>query len=82
VVTLASVVAEPTVTEVVRIEEPELGHGRRHVIVRWSDDSVCRALSYYAGEILVSEGDMIGRTAAQLRALHFARDREYLQRED
>ena len=35
-----------------------------------------------ADEILISEGDMVGRTAAELRALHFARDRQYLQRGD
>jgi hypothetical protein len=33
-------------------------------------------------EVLISEGDMVGRTAAELGALHFARDRDYLQRED
>jgi len=70
------------VIEVVRIEEPGGGEGRRHVVVRWSDGNVGRALSYFADEILVSEGDMVGKTAAQLRALHFARDRDYLQSED
>jgi hypothetical protein len=30
-------------------------------------------------EVLLSEGDMVGKTAAEHRALHFARDREYLQ---
>jgi hypothetical protein len=56
-VTLASIVAEPTVSEVVRIEDPELGEGRRDVIVRWSDGTTGRALSYYADETLLSEGD-------------------------
>jgi hypothetical protein len=74
--------AEPTVVEVVRIEEADRGAGRRHVVVRWSDGSTGRALSYFADEILVSEGDMVGKTAAELRALHFARDREYLRRDD
>ena len=50
--------------------------------MRWSDGSTGRALSYFADEILVSEGDMIGKTAVELRALHFARDRDYLQRDD
>jgi hypothetical protein len=44
------------------------------------DGSTGRALPYFADEILVSEGDVIGRTAAELRALHHARDREYLRR--
>jgi hypothetical protein len=74
--------ADPTVVEVVRVEEPTPGEGRRHVVVRWSDGSTARALSYFADEILVSEGDMIGKTAAELHELHFARDREYLQRDD
>jgi hypothetical protein len=75
-------VAEPTVVEVVGIEEPDDGAGRRHVIVRWSDGSVDRAVSYFADEVLVSEGDMVGKTAAELRRLHFERDRDYLQRDD
>jgi hypothetical protein len=70
-----------TVVEVLRIDEPDLGEGRRHVVVRWSDGSTGRALSYFADEVLVSEGDLIGRTAAEIRALHFGRDREYLQGE-
>ena len=74
--------ADPTVAEVLRIDEPALGEGRRHVIVRWSDGSTGRALSYFADEILISEGDMVGKTATELRALHFARDREYLRRGD
>lgn len=80
--TLGTAMADPTVVEVVRVEEPTPGEGRRHVVVRWSDGSTGRALSYFADEILVSEGDMIGKTAAELRALHFARDREYLQSDD
>ena len=74
--------SDPTVVEVLRVEEHAPGEGRRHVVVRWSDASSGRALSYFADEILISEGDMVGRTAGELRALHFVRDREYLQRGD
>jgi hypothetical protein len=74
--------AEPTVVEVLRIEEPDVGEGRRRVIVRWSDGSVGPAVSYFADEILISEGDMVGKTAAELRRLHLTRDRDYLQRND
>jgi hypothetical protein len=80
--TLGTAMADPTVVEVLRVEEPAPGEGRRHVVVRWSDGSTGRALSYFADEILVSEGDMVGKTAAELRALQCARDREYLQRDD
>jgi hypothetical protein len=59
--TLGTAVADPTVVEVLRVEEPTPGEGRRHVVVRWSDGSTGRALSYFANEILVSEGDMVGR---------------------
>jgi len=75
-------VAEPTVVEVLLIEEPAPGEGRRRVIVRWSAGTIGRALSYFADEVLVTEGDMVGKTASELRGLHFTRDREYLQRDD
>jgi hypothetical protein len=74
--------ADPTVVEVLRVEEPAAGEGRRRVIVGWSDGSTGCALSYFADEILVSEGDMVGKTADELRELHFTRDREYLRRDD
>jgi hypothetical protein len=75
-------VDEPTVVEGLRVEESPAGEGRRRVTVRWSDGSSGQALSYFADELLLSEGDMVGRTACELRALHFARDREHLQRDD
>jgi hypothetical protein len=75
-------VDEPTVLEVLRIEEPAPDEGRREVIVRWSDGSTGAAVAYYADELLISEGDLIGKTASQVRALHFRRDREHLQRDD
>ena len=37
------------------------------------------ALSWYADEVLVCEGDLIGKTEAELRSLHFRRDRDWLQ---
>jgi len=80
--TLGDVVAEPTVVELLRIEEPAPDEGRRRVIVRWSDGTIGRALSYFADEVLVTEGDMVGKTAPELRSLHFARDRDYLRRDD
>lgn len=50
------------------------------MIVRRSDGSVGLRLAYFADEILISEGDMVGKTAAELRTLHFSREREYLHR--
>jgi hypothetical protein len=79
---LGAAMKDRTVVQVLRVEEPTPGEGRRHLVVRWSDGSASRALSYFADEILISEGDLVGKTAAELRALHFARDRDYLQRSD
>ena len=77
-----AVMKDRTVVEVLRVEEPAPGEGRRHVVVCWSDGSAGRALSYFADEILVSEGDVVGKTADELLALHFARDRDYRQHSD
>ena len=57
--------ANPTVTEVVRFEDLPLGsRGSRRAVVRWSDGSEGEALSLYADEILICEGDLIGKTQA------------------
>jgi hypothetical protein len=70
----------PTVVEVLRFEELPLGsRGSRRAVVRWSDGTEGEALSWFADEILVCEGDLIGKTHEQLRALHFRRDRDWLQ---
>ena len=48
----------PTVVEVLRFEELPLGsRGSRRAIVRWSDSTEGEALSWFADEILVCEGD-------------------------
>jgi hypothetical protein len=70
----------PTITAVLRFENLPLGSpGSRRAIVRWSDGSESEALTWYADEILISEGDLIGKTHEQLRSLHFRRDRDWLQ---
>jgi hypothetical protein len=68
------------VAEVLRFEDLPLGSGgSRRVVVRWSDGSESEALRWYADEILVCEGDVLGKTREQLRSLHFRRDRDWLQ---
>ena len=48
----------PTVAEVLRFEDLPLGsRGSRRAIVRWSDGTEGEALSWFADEILVCEGD-------------------------
>jgi hypothetical protein len=75
------VTAQPTpiVTEVLRFEDLPLGsHGTRRAVVRWSDGTEGEAVAWYADEILICEGDLIGKTADQLRSLHLRRDRDWL----
>ena len=70
----------PTVVEVLRFEDLPLGsRGSRRAVVSWSDGSEGEALTWYADEILICEGDLIGKTREQLRSLHFRRDRDWLQ---
>ena len=50
--------SSPTVTEVVRFEDLPLGsRGTRRAIARWSGCSESEALTWYADEILICEGD-------------------------
>ena len=53
----------PTIIEVLRFEDLPLGsRGTRRAIARWSDGTESEALTYYADEILICEGDLIGKT--------------------
>ena len=70
----------PTVEEVLRFEDLPLGSlGTRRAVVRWSDGTASETMAWYGDEIMISEGDLIGKTAEQLRCLHFRRDRDWLQ---
>ena len=72
--------SERVVIEVVAIEELPIGaNASRRAVVRWSDGDVSEALRWFDDEILFSEGDLLGKTEAQLRSLHLKRDRGYLQ---
>ena len=71
---------EPVVVEVVAIEPLPIGaNASRRAVVRWSDGSQGEALRWFDDETLFSEGDLLGKTQAQLRSLHYKRDRDYLQ---
>jgi hypothetical protein len=77
---VSSTDGEPVVEEVLRVEDLPLGStGSRRAIVRWSDGTESAALTFYADEVLFCEGDLVGKTEAQIRSLHFRRDRGYLQ---
>ena len=70
----------PIVTEILRFEDLPLGsRGTRRAVARWSDGSEGEALTWYADEILICEGDLLGKTREQLQSLHFRRDRDWLQ---
>jgi len=70
----------PVVEEVLRFEDLPVGSlGTRRAVVRWSDGTEGEGLKWYADEIMVCEGDLIGKTRDQLRSLHFRRDRDWLQ---
>ena len=72
--------SEPTVAEVLAFENLPPGKmASRRAVVLWSDGTQGEALRWYGDEVLVCEGDLIGKTQAELRSLHFRRDRDWLQ---
>jgi hypothetical protein len=72
--------SEPIVEEVLRFEDLPLGSaGSRRAVVRWSDGTEDAPMTWDGDEILVCEGDLVGKTRAEIRSLHFRRDRDWLQ---
>jgi hypothetical protein len=72
--------SEPIVEEVLRFEDLPLGSGgTRRAVVRWSDGTEDAPMTWYGDEIPVCEGDLVGKTRAEIRSLHFRRDRDWLQ---
>ena len=73
-------VSEPVITRVVAIEElPPGSRATRRLIAEWSDGSQSEALAWFSDEWLVSEGDLIGLTRDEVRALAHRRDRQWLR---
>jgi hypothetical protein len=69
----------PPVVQRVRFEALPVGaRGSRRAIARWSDGSESEALRWYDDEILICEGDLIGKSSEQIRMVHFQRDRRWL----
>jgi hypothetical protein len=48
------------------------------LIVRWSGGTESEAPRFYADELLISEGDLVGKTQEHVRAVGHRRDVEYL----
>ncbi|MFZ0972732.1 MAG: hypothetical protein WAN22_10945 [Solirubrobacteraceae bacterium] len=72
--------AAVVVEEVLRFEDLPVGSmASRRAVVRWSDGSESEAVRWFDDEVLVSEGDLIGKTREQIRSLHFRRDRDWLR---
>jgi hypothetical protein len=72
--------AAVVVEEVLRFEDLPVGSmASRRAVVRWSNGSESEALRWFDEEILVSEGDLVGKTREQIRSLHFRRDRDWLR---
>ena len=72
--------AAVVVEEVLRFEDLPVGSmASRRAVVRWSDGSESEALRWFDEEVLVSEGDLVGKTREQIRSLHFRRDRDWLR---
>lgn len=68
------------ILEVLAFEQLTKGaNGSRRAIVRWSDGRQGEACRWYHDEILVCEGDLLGKSAEEVQALIFRRDREYLR---
>jgi hypothetical protein len=72
--------SEPIVEGVLRFEDLPLGSaGTRRAVLRWSDGTEDAPMTWYSDEILVCEGDFVGKTRDEIRSLHFRRDRDWLQ---
>jgi hypothetical protein len=70
------------VAEVVRFDTLPVGaNGSRRALVRWSDGREGEACRWYDDEILICEGDLVGKTLAEVTTLKFRRDRDHLQDE-
>jgi hypothetical protein len=68
------------IREVLSFETLPLGqNGSRRAVVRWSDGRIAEALRWWDDEILICDGDLVGKSASQVRALHLHRDGEFLQ---
>ena len=77
---MTAMATSPVVELVLRFEDlPPGSMASRRAVVRWSDGSEGEALRWYGDEVLVCEGDLVGKTQAELRSLHFRRGRDWLQ---
>ena len=70
----------PVVADVLWFEDlPPGSLASRRAVVRWTDGTEGEAARWYGDEVLLTEGDLIGKTQEEIRSLHFRRDRDWLQ---
>jgi hypothetical protein len=73
-------VSEPVITRVVAVADlPPGSRATRRLIAEWSDGTQSEALAWFRDEWLVTEGDLIGLTRDEVRALADRRDRDWLR---
>jgi hypothetical protein len=73
-------VSEPVITRVVAVEDlPPGSCATRRPIAEWSDGTKSEALAWFRDEWLVTEGDLLGLTRDEVRALAHRRDRDWLR---
>lgn len=71
---------EPHIAEVLAFEPlPQGSSGSRRAVVRWSDGLEGEACRWFDDEILICEGDLVGKTRSDIGRLIFSRDRDYLR---
>ena len=61
----------PIVEEVLRFEELRWRARQPPCVVRWSDGTESEALGGTHDEVLICEGDLVGKTREQIRAAAF-----------
>ncbi len=64
------------VAEVLRFEDLTID---RCAVVRWTDQTESRAMSWHSDEVMWCGGDFLGKTEDQLRSLLVGRDRDWPQ---
>ena len=69
----------PVVTEVTFEVLPVGSSASRRAIGRWSDGNEDELLRWYSDELQFREIDLLGKTREEIRALHFRRDRDWMQ---
>lgn len=70
----------PIVGDVIRFEDfPAGALASRRATVRWSDGSEGKAVRFYVDEVLIGEGDLVGKSRREIRSLRNRRDSDWVR---